>query len=185
MSDLKLDKIIELLGDYKKQGNEYLFQCPYCNDKSRNNFSYNKKKNLLWCFASNGEHSKKWLKDVYNKSSNSNFNSKGHFEEISKVTKKSNITIEKLEQNYKNALYHNNTLLNSTKYLDIIRSKRGLSVKTIKDCLIGVSTKRNCFVFPSVKYNPTNLISTNFNQCKIGRFNIRNKSKKSDFTCLL
>ncbi len=70
MNNLEINKVIKLLGDYKKCGNEYLFQCPYCIDKSRNNFSYNVKKNFLWCFASNGEHSKRWLKEVYNKTDN-------------------------------------------------------------------------------------------------------------------
>lgn len=155
MDNLEINKLIELLGDYKKCGNEYLFQCPYCMDKSKNNFSYNTKKNFLWCFASNGEHSKKWLSEVYNK----RFQSKP-LEAVNKQPRSPrqlfNMSIEKIERNLSYTMFYNNTLLNSPDYLDIILSKRGLTKKTIKDCYIGISTKQKKFVFPSIRYYTNN-----------------------------
>lgn len=155
MSKLDVNKVIELLGEYKKCGSEYLFQCPYCMDKSKNNFSYNTKKNFLWCFASNGEHSKKWLREVYNKK----FQSKT-LEVISKQTylhhQLCNMPDEKIERNLNYTMFYNNTLLNLPFYLDIILTKRGLTIKTVKDCYIGFSAKQKKFVFPSIQYNPNN-----------------------------
>lgn len=158
MSNLDVNKVIELLGEYKKCGSEYLFQCTYCMDKSKNNFSYNVKKNFLWCFASNGEHSKKWLKEVYNKNYSPEFTDK-----ICKLNKGNFnypiITSEKLKQNCRNMIYYNNSLLNSQKYLDILYSKRGLTKRIVKDCYIGICRKRNIFVFPSVCFNTNNLLN--------------------------
>ncbi len=157
--ELDLNKIISILGDYKKSGNEYLFQCPYCMDKSKNNFSYNIKKNFLWCFASNGEHSKRWLREVYNKNfsfSNMDSNYKLNSQNIKNI----NYGAINLENNYRNATYYNNTLLNSQKYLDLLFAKRGLNKSTVKDCYIGVNTKRKNFIFPSIKYD---LTSSNLN----------------------
>lgn len=154
MNKLDINKVIELLGTYKKNGSELLFQCPYCMDRSKNNFSYNIKKNFLWCFASDGEHSKRWLSEVYNKNfplSNIEINYKLDNHNIKNMN---NDTI-KLENNYRNATYYSNSLLNSPKYLNLLFTKRGLNKRTVKDCYIGFSIKRNNFIFPSIRYNPT------------------------------
>ena len=38
---LTLDDIESLYGLGKKVGNNYQWQCPYCNDKHKNNLSFN------------------------------------------------------------------------------------------------------------------------------------------------
>jgi len=44
--------VIDYLGnDYKKQGNELVWQCPICQDQHKDNLKYNIKKNVLECFA--------------------------------------------------------------------------------------------------------------------------------------
>lgn len=176
MNKIKLEsnKLISLLGDYKREGHEFLFQCPYCADKSKNNFSFNIKKSFLWCFASNGEHSKRWIKEVYNRAypvtSTLNLSEKhqgytkgvkektlpGEPQGYPKVFKEKmlpELSEEQIKKFEQRTYMANKELLNNQLYLNFLYKNRIINRDTVKDCRIGLDLKRKRFVFPSVGYS--------------------------------
>ena len=62
---LNIGQVLYYLTPYfnKKQGDEFIFQCPYCMDTGRDNLKFNERKGILHCFA-NPEHSKMIYKEI-------------------------------------------------------------------------------------------------------------------------
>lgn len=152
LNNIDLNSIVSILGPpLKKIGSEYMWQCPYCVDKSKNNLMYNSKKNLLFCFA-DSNHSRLLLKDIWQslkkKGEKPKFNKTKKAEIIQEISL-SLIQIEK----FKTYCYKcNKELLSCKKSLNILQDKRGITKETVRDCFIGVDKSKNRFVFPSVKY---------------------------------
>ena len=64
---ITLEDVIEYLGQPRtKIGGEYIWQCPYCLDKSADNMHFNDKKGILWCFA-DPTHNKLVLSEIMKK----------------------------------------------------------------------------------------------------------------------
>ena len=67
MINISLELLIEYLGQpRKKQGDEYIWQCPLCQDRGKDNLKFNVAKGVLYCFADNN-HSKTILSDMNKK----------------------------------------------------------------------------------------------------------------------
>ena len=63
MLDITLDDLITHCGDYKRIGQEYVFQCPYCNDTGHDNMMFNPKKGIVWCHADKS-HAPQLLREI-------------------------------------------------------------------------------------------------------------------------
>ena len=58
--------VINHLGQPRvRQGNELIWKCPHCVDNHKDNLKYNTIKNVLWCHASGGEHSKEICREIF------------------------------------------------------------------------------------------------------------------------
>lgn len=182
---LTLDKIEAYLGYAEKQiGGEYIWQCPYCQDKHRDNLKFNPKKGVLYCFASNGEHSQRILKEIYAKDKNSktvsfnNINSAKYNNKcIIKPKSDNQIDIFTQEKQEELLLYMakcNEDLLRHDKALKYIEKHRGFNKNTVENCGIGIDLKTHKWVMPTFKYsaNPAECTITGF------EFRDRNLTKK-------
>lgn len=138
--------ILKMLGNpVKTEGQEWIYQCPICKDRSKDNLKYNSGKKMLWCFASAGEHSrtilKEWAKQGYFKKAN----------ELSVNTQKSvakRPAPEKIREWVKYQQECNSYLLNNAGLLAIARSSRGITKDTILACGVGYDRSKNKWVFP-------------------------------------
>ena len=63
MLDITLDDLIAHCGDYKRIGQEYVFQCPYCQDTGHDNMMFNPKKGIVWCHADKN-HAPQLLREI-------------------------------------------------------------------------------------------------------------------------
>lgn len=164
LDNINLEVIEKFLGPpLKKVGSEYIWQCPICMDKSKDNLRYNPRKNILFCFA-DPNHSKLLLKKLWD-----NVKKQGKMltikhedkefpkqEEIVEETPLSIITIQK----FKTYQYKcNRTLLNNKPLLKVLYKKRGITLDTVKDCCIGLDLQKERFVFPSVKFGSLNEVT--------------------------
>lgn len=64
--DITLDDLVKELGEYKKSGGHYYFQCKYCLDEHKDNMIYTPSKNLIKCFADES-HSRQLLSEIMKK----------------------------------------------------------------------------------------------------------------------
>ena len=64
--DITLDDLVKELGEYKKSGGHYYFQCKYCLDEHKDNMIYTPSKNLIKCFADE-THSRQLLSEIMKK----------------------------------------------------------------------------------------------------------------------
>ena len=149
----------------KKVGNEYQWQCPYCSDKHRDNLKFNESKGILYCFASNGEHSRQILKDIYAKNKPLNKNTSKSSYKHSESQEPEKIDVFDKEKQEELVLYMsecNNTLLNHEKSLKYIEAKRGFNKDTISSCGIGIDLKQRKWVIPTFMYSPNDCYVTGF-----------------------
>lgn len=153
LDNIVLSDLENILGPFlKKIGSEYIWQCPYCQDRNKNNLMYNSKKNVLYCFA-DSNHSKLLLKDIWS-------SIKGQMKTLpatinpkhQKVFNKTSISLIQI-QNFKTYKRKcNETLLNNKALLNVLYKKRGITKDTAKDCGIGIDINKERFVFPSIKF---------------------------------
>lgn len=64
--EITLDDLVQELGEYKKIGQHYYFQCKYCLDEHKDNMIYTPSKNLIKCFADES-HSRQLLSEIMKK----------------------------------------------------------------------------------------------------------------------
>lgn len=156
---LTLDKVESLLGQGKKVGSNYQWQCPYCNDKHKDNLLFNPSKGLLWCFASSGEHSKLILKQIWQHNKPVNYyNNTKQFKPVKTETKENKVNIYTPEKQEEMLLYLykcNEYLLNNETLLNRFEAERGINKDTIQDCGIGFDKERNSWVITSFEYRIT------------------------------
>ena len=156
---ITLETLEQHLGHGKKVGDEIHWQCPHCMDKHKDNLKFSISKGILWCFASNGEHSKQILRDIYRK--NNQVKTNYYSETFNNINKNNDIKDEKInvytpEKQEEMLLYMdkcNQNLLNDIDLLHKLELVRGINKNTINDCGIGLDLKRNSFVIPSFKYS--------------------------------
>lgn len=159
LSNIDLNTIEQFLGPHsKKTGSEYIWQCPYCNDKSKNNLMYNPKKNVIFCFADPG-HSKLLLKDMWSSLKNQgNISPMRHVKPAvqEQKIKESSLSLVQIKR-FKTYQYKcNQALLKNEPLLNVLYTKRGITKDTVKDCGIGVDIPQKRFSFPSIKFGCAN-----------------------------
>ena len=66
MYEITLEDLQKELGEYKKSGGHYYFQCKYCLDEHKDNMIYTPSKNLIKCFADEA-HSRQLLSEIMKK----------------------------------------------------------------------------------------------------------------------
>ena len=66
MYEITLEDLQKELGEYKKSGGHYYFQCKYCIDGHKDNMIYTPSKNLIKCFADES-HSRQLLSEIMKK----------------------------------------------------------------------------------------------------------------------
>lgn len=66
MYEITLEDLQKELGEYKKSGGHYYFQCKYCLDEHKDNMIYTPSKNLIKCFADD-THSRQLLSEIMKK----------------------------------------------------------------------------------------------------------------------
>lgn len=151
---IELEKIINYLGQpIKQSGNNLIWKCPYCIDKSQNNLIYSKDKGILWCFASGGEHSGMILSEIYKNSPNETFIMPPVIKHEKKV-----LTPDKIKYFTDKMRKYNNDLLKTPKMLDFIKNKRGIEIKTVEKCFIGIDLVKNKFAFPTIEFMTNDVI---------------------------
>lgn len=135
MLDITLDELENFLGSYKKKGQHYYFQCPYCNDKHKDNMIYTPSKNLLKCFRDD-EHASMLLSEIMKK----------------KYADKIDVNIPQyLSMQEKYLEYQiscNNYLLSNDKALAYLQKTRGINKDTVEKVGMGFDNKNNKWVIP-------------------------------------
>lgn len=165
---VNLEKIIDKLGQpLKRSGQNLIWECPYCLDKSQNNLIYNIDKGVLWCFASGGEHSGMILSEISKNSSDKIYTKPYAIE-----PKKKTLAPDKIK--YFTDIMHkyNDELLNNSKMLDFLECKRGINSNTVKNCFIGVDMANKRFVFPTIEFMTNNIIGFEYRPLDLSK-NIR------------
>lgn len=135
MLNITLEELEKFLGSYKKKGQHYYFQCPYCMDKHRDNMIYTPSKGLLKCFG-NEDHSRMLLSQIMG--SRDNIVCTRTLAEPEWKPKVSYWYEANLENLYCYIVEANNNLLHNKQYLKYIKKKHNLDVDTINDFLIGI-----------------------------------------------
>ena len=157
MIEITLDLLINHFGQpTKKINNEHCWQCPYCEDSSKDNLMYNEQKNVLYCFA-NESHSANVLKDIFSKNKDKSYY-------VSKPVLRHNpekpiISKEKHQEFLLYRLKCNDELLNNEKALDFLYNKRGINKDTVEYCGIGLDKAKKRWVFPTFEFSHNTEIS--------------------------
>ena len=193
--DFKKITLAELeahLGAGKKVGSEYQWQCPYCNDKHCNNLTFNPSKGIVWCFASSGEHSKQWLKEIWQKNKPVNFNNK-QFTPVKTEKKEKNqdkINVYIPEKQEELIIYQQEctySLLDNDILLKKLEDIRGINRNTVIDCGIGFDVKRNSFAIPNYQYSTNTdcyLIGFEYRPADFQKRIIRSKNTPTELTMI-
>ena len=135
MLDITLDELEKFLGSYKKKGQHYYFQCPYCMDKHKDNMIYTPSKNLLKCFRDD-EHASMLLSEIMKK----------------KYADKIDVHIpqylSKQQEYLEYQIKCNDYLLSNDKTLAYLQKARGINKDTVKKVGMGFDSKNNKWVIP-------------------------------------
>lgn len=135
MLDITLEELEHFLGSYKKKGQHYYFQCPYCMDKHKDNMIYTPSKNLLKCFRDD-EHSKQILSEINKK----------------KYADKIDVSIpqylNKQSEYLSYMLKSNEYLLSNDKALAYLQKTRGINKDTVEKVGMGFDKENNKWVIP-------------------------------------
>lgn len=160
LDNINLNMIETVLGPpLKKVGDEYLWQCPYCKDKGKDNILYNHKKNVIFCFADEN-HSKLLLKRIWSSLKEQGNvlppNPRTKKTQTQEVVKDSSLSLIQIQKFKTNVINYNQELLKNKTMLEVIYEKRGITKDTIAECNIGLDMKNKRFTFPSVKFGSAN-----------------------------
>lgn len=163
MNDITLDEVIKVLGEpTKKIGGEYVWQCKYCCDRGRDNFHYNERKQIAWCFADE-EHSKKVYAEIMDNRDNNKITivmAEPEWKPEVKYWYEENI-----DNLYDYILQANTNLLNNKQYLKYIKKVHNLDKDTIDEFMIGIDFNidneglhidkeiTDAFIFPIFSYS--------------------------------
>lgn len=148
---LTLELLTAILGEPEKHsGEEYLWQCPLCNDTGRDNLKFNAEKGILWCFADNS-HAPQILKEILKSNkgicltTTDTDNNADRYKRI--FTKHKQIEFKIYMQDC------NEKLLASELRLRSLLKRRGLTAVTVGKVKLGIDENRNRWVIPTFKYS--------------------------------
>lgn len=164
--DITLQDLKEYLGDYERKiGDEYIWQCPMCNDSHKDNLKYNNEKDVLACFA-DYSHSHTIIKDI-TKKLHQEKKEKETTEEHKLAKQHHTVTKEEFfstievysERVQEELLMYQcecaDNLLNHQKSLDYLYKTRGINKDTVEFTGMGIDLKLRKWVFPTFKYSIT------------------------------
>ena len=165
MIEITLDLLIKYLGPpERKRGVEYVWQCPYCLDSHKDNLTYNAQKGIVYCFASEGEHSRQLIKNIISNETKNNPKAwkeflENKYQNIKKISKekeeKASIIYEDEKQlefvNY--AAINMISLMGNLEALTVLLEKRGITKETAMNVVLGYDTQKRRWVIPTIKYS--------------------------------
>ena len=122
---------------WKKVGQELVRECPICMDSHKDNMTYNKSKNILWCHA-DPSHAPLICKEIYKKNKPE--------QKYTQDTKQWMLNREEYHL-YQNEC--NEALMASDKALNYLYEYRLINPFTVKNCGIGYDFDDNKWVFPT------------------------------------
>lgn len=138
--DITLEDLVQELGEYKKRGQHYYFQCKYCLDEHRDNMIYTPSKNLLKCFADES-HSRMLLSEIMKKKYADNQGKEYKPMTTSYEPKPTVNIVHQWELNRDEYLEYmcltQQELFKRQDLLDYIYEKRGLRKETLELCGVG------------------------------------------------
>ena len=147
---LNIGQVLYYLTPYfnKVQGNEFIFQCPYCMDTGMDNLKFNEQKGILHCFA-NPEHSKKIFRKIMSNPRLRSLSQPTQYEYQDDC-----ISLTPEMQIYYACAFdtRNDYLLDNDELLELIYKKRGITKKTVEFMNIGFSWQDAKWVFPNYGY---------------------------------
>lgn len=132
----------------KKQGDEFIFQCPYCMDTGRDNLKFNERKGVLHCFA-NPEHSKKIYKKIMDNPKLKRLSQPTQYEY---QDDRNSLSYEEQIGYMLGFDTCNDYLLENDELLNLFYQKRGISKETVYYMNIGFEPHLNMWVFPNYGY---------------------------------
>lgn len=147
---LHIGQVLYYLMPYlnKIQGDEFIFQCPYCKDTGRDNLKFNERKGILHCFA-NPEHSKIIFKKIMSNPKLRRLSQVSNYEYQDDIPP----LAPEVQLYYALAFdSRNDYLLGNDELLNLIYQKRGITKKTVEFMNIGFSWQDDKWVFPSYGY---------------------------------
>ena len=147
---LNIGQVLYYLTPYfnKKQGDEFIFQCPFCMDTGRDNLKFNERKGVLHCFA-NPEHSKMIYKKIMRNPKLRRLSQPTQCEYQDETPS----LAPEVQLYYALAFdTRNDYLLGNDNLLELIYQKRGITKKTVEFMNIGFSWQDDKWVFPSYGY---------------------------------
>ena len=164
LDKITLADIRDVLGQNgKKSGDNWLFQCPICQDSSCDNLIVKGNGEYIHCFScANNEGGKYVLTEIERK--------RGYERKQERVVVNEHPRFldKDLQQQYiQYMILANDYLLEHTDLLDLLYEKRGIDKQTVIDCGIGYDDTEEHWVIPifSLKYD-----------CKIMGFEYRRKN---------
>lgn len=142
---LNIGQVLHYLTPYfnKKQGDEFIFQCPYCMDTGRDNLKFNERKGILHCFA-NPEHSKMIYKKIM---SNPKLRRLSQPTQYEYQDDRNSLSYEEQIGYMLGFDTCNDYLLENEELLNLLYQKRGINKETVYNMNIGFEPHLNKWVF--------------------------------------
>ena len=152
LENVTLADIRDILGQNgKRSGENWLFQCPICLDKSRDNLIVKGNGAYIHCFScANNEGGKYILTEIERKRAKERERERVVINDTPRFLDK-----ELQEQYLDYMLITNERLLADREMLDFLYEKRGIDEKTVLECGIGYDNTEEHWVIPifSLKYD--------------------------------
>lgn len=147
MLDITLEQIESALNEKaRKVGRDYVFQCPICKDRGKNNLIFSPDKGLLKCFSCSNNEGSQYVLDLINKQKSKTDHVKPKKEsKIENVIPKWEIMQEKYVEYMSQC---NEELLNNQEMLDFFYKTRGITPKIISYVGLGIDSEANKIVIP-------------------------------------
>lgn len=170
MIEISLSDVEKIAGYGRKQGKEWVFQCPFCMDSHKDNLKFNEQKGILYCFA-NDEHSKKILSDIAkekNKYKKNDYNVMQQIPQwkidqqqyIKYMSSCNDMLLGKWSLVFKD-LFETDVMVHIGKekqMLDYLYEQRGIKLETVKNTGLGFDFEANKWVLPIFDCNFLNTI---------------------------
>lgn len=145
--EITLEDLQRHCKNVRKRGNEYIAQCPYCQDSHEDNMTYNPRKGIIWCHA-NPQHSKDLLSIIYKEKRPMASNT---------CLKQKQWMINKEEY----ILYADdchNKLYADSEQLNKLYQKRYVNPFTIQNTFVGYDFDKNKWVFPILRFSDDTIV---------------------------
>lgn len=153
LDNITLADIRDVLGQNGKKSNDnWLFQCPICQDSSCDNLIVKGNGTYIHCFSCSDNEGGKWvLSEIERKRAEER---KRERENVV-INERPRFFDKELREQYAEYMWiTNEELLGNKELLDLLYEKRGIDKQTVRDCHIGYDDTEEHWVLPilSLKY---------------------------------